>query len=219
MSRWSICDKGLKAMFSCIAYVKRNHIITGRSDVLLPNFLDCIEVFKVYDHCVTSITLQGFETISNDCVETGNSVVACTVLPETAVCRFAGFGAFTTPFFRPVNVLSSVQAAVAVTSRSGSIIGEPFQTTIQGLVSPVLWAPENTFAQCAFLKLGDCSCTMVANRDTGLQAIACILQACLEIQIIARVKMLVPSYGFCKPPAGPKRGAFRRLAGTGPDSR
>jgi len=191
-------------VFSNIAYVRHNHIDTGRSRPMFPS-IDCIEVLKVYDQCVTDVTLQGFKLTAAECTSTipDDAVVACSVDLNTAACFIVSSGAYTTPFFRPVNIMSTVQTSVTISSQQGLIICGPLTIALQGSAAAVLWMPEGTLAQCAILNMGNCSCAVVTNPDSGAQIIACSVHACEEMLVTAPVKLLVPSYGFCKLPACP----------------
>jgi hypothetical protein len=191
-------------VFSNISYVRNNHIDTGRLRPMFPS-IDCIEVLKVYDQCMTGVTLQGFELAATECTSTipDDAVVTCSVAPNTAACFIVSSGAYTTPFFRQVNSMSSVQVQVTISSQQGFISCGPLTIVLQGLASPVLWMPEGALAQCAILNMDNCSCAVVTNPDSGTQIIACSVQVCEEILVTAPVKLLVPSYGFCKLPACP----------------
>jgi hypothetical protein len=191
-------------VFSNIASVRNNHIDTSRLRPIFPS-INCIEALKVYDQCITDVTLQGFELAATECAGAipEDAVVACSVVPNTEACFIINAGTCTTPFFRQVNSMSSVQVQVTISSQQGFIICGPLTITLLGLVSPVLWVPSGTFAQGAILNMGNCSCTVVTNPDSGIQTIACSVYACEEILVTAPVRLLVPSYGFCRLPPCP----------------
>ncbi|MGB9904966.1 MAG: hypothetical protein ACPLQO_09945 [Desulfotomaculales bacterium] len=160
---------------------------------------DCIEVFKVYDQCVAEEILGSCVRAADFCAAPipADAVIACTVVPNSAVCFFTGFGDFNPPFFRPVRVLQRVQVSVTV-SVGGVVVCGPFTITLQTVTQALLWAPPGTFVQCQILAVGDCSCDLATDPVTGDQLICCRVKVCKDIQVKALVKLLVPSYGFCE---------------------
>ncbi|MDD2443536.1 MAG: hypothetical protein PHS52_03440 [Desulfotomaculaceae bacterium] len=175
---------------------------------------DCIEVFKVYDQCVTEDALTRCVCSNDVCDSTVARIVSCSVIPDSVQCAFIGFGPFNPPFFRAVRVLQSVDVEVTAARANGSTC--KFVTTLQDIVQAFMWAPEGTFVQCNILAVGDCNCEIVSPAPET-QLICCTVKICKDIQVKALVKLLVPSYGFCEfqpcqavaqpefpcPPAGP----------------
>ncbi|MEW6425464.1 MAG: hypothetical protein AB1523_12125 [Bacillota bacterium] len=156
---------------------------------------DCIEVFKVYDQCAAEELLGG-------CVPAPvpippGSTCTCSVVPGSAVCFFAGFGAFNPPYFRPVRVVNRVSVEGEVRDANGNLI-TTYTAALQALTQALMWAPPGTFVQCQILAAGDCTCEIVTDPVTGEQLICSQVKVCKEVQVKALVKLLVPSYGFCE---------------------
>jgi hypothetical protein len=189
-------------VFSSIARVRKNHIDTCRRIELFPA-VDCIEVFKIYDQCITDVVLQGFEAVTDGCAGAipENAVMDCSVVPGTESCLFTGFGSFTTQYFRTVHIINSVQVQAAIVSQQGRMICGPFMFMLRGVTSQVLRVPEGTLPQCSILNTGNCSCALATVPDTGARIIVCTVQISASIQTGDLVRLLVPSYGFYKPSA------------------
>jgi len=165
--------------------------------------IECIAVDKVYDSCFQRENLP--------------AVLAC-ILVDT--------GNFTRGQIIPCNLDAAIISCTAVERRplengfaeldllftiDNAFIQNPEnpQETLPLNVAPfiktvTLCCPEGTFIDCSESAIARCICT-VSNITTpesqpGLQVIVvCQIQLCLVIKCLARVQLLVPSYGFCVP--------------------
>jgi uncharacterized repeat protein (TIGR01451 family)/fimbrial isopeptide formation D2 family protein len=166
---------------------------------------DCILVNKVYDQCFSEDLVTSQIPVVSACPGVtipAGATVGCIPVPGSATCSFAGTVAVTpplTPFFEEVLVINSFDV-VAPVFAAGVTVCAP-TLTLTGAARAVMWAPPGTTVTCDILSFGDCSCTLLAG-PTGLPTVlVCTGKVCKEIQVTAPVKLLVPSYGFCK--AGP----------------
>jgi hypothetical protein len=163
---------------------------------------DCIEVFKIYDQCVR-------EDLAGTCVVITNTkcpgvhldtaeIRSCTADPATAQCKVLGFGAFNPPFFRSVFIQQSVDVRVTLADARGK--SATVTLTLQAFNEAYLWTPPGTLVQCTILGVGDCACEITARETDPTLTICCRVQLCQELQVKAKVKLLVPAYGFCEAP-------------------
>jgi hypothetical protein len=169
------------------------------------NAKDCILVNKVYDQCFTEELVSSRVPVSSTCpgisIPAG-ATVACSPVPGSATCTFAGTVAVTpplTPFFQEVQVINSFDVSTAIIV-GGVTVCSP-TLTLTGVAQADLWVPPGTTVNCDILAFGDCTCTLLAS-PTGLPVVlTCTGKICKEVQITAPVKLLVPTYGFCELPA------------------
>ncbi|MGD0621804.1 MAG: hypothetical protein ABSA82_04980 [Thermacetogeniaceae bacterium] len=182
-------------------------VIAGVTIPTCPSFTakDCILVNKVYDQCFTEELVTSQIPVSSACPGVtipAGAAVACSPIPGSATCTFAGTVAVTpplTPYFEEVLVINSFQVSAPILV-AGVTVCTP-TLTLAGAARADLWVPPGTNITCDILSFGDCTCTLLAS-PTGLPVVlACTGKICKEIQVTAPVKLLVPSYGFCEVPA------------------
>lgn len=155
----------------------------------------CIEVDKVYDFCFREVELQRefraplegggvFQNLRAECE------VFATTCEEVAPRKDVG-GGLRQVFLR-VTVLVNLRV---VDWRTGAVVFGPFVREFSFMEKDVLCAPPGTQIACHVT--GDCVCD-VERADCELK-FSCSFSLCKVIQSKARVKLLVPSFGFCTP--------------------
>ncbi len=176
-----------------------------------PTEIVCIDVCKVYDMCSQ---IEPILATFTKRVPQGATRVECEIVPTpTESCR---------PFFdknnnnnnnthvfstceevpnsrRPLEdglaaVTVLVNAVIRLTffNSQGTVIDEEFVNLEAVIKQVVLCAPEGTEIICHVVD-GSCSCVII-NCD-----VRCTINLCVIIQSEAKVKLMVPSYGFCTP--------------------
>ncbi len=161
---------------------------------------DCIEVFKIYDHCAGEDLLGKCLLACSMCTETlpADAVITCTVVEDSARCFHIGYGSFNPPFYRPILVHNQVNVQITIKDTEDNILCRPFTTKLEGIFQTQMWAPEGTLVQCSVVDVGVSSCEIANDPISGAQLICCQASICREIQVKALVRLLVPSYGFCE---------------------
>lgn len=157
-----------------------------------PTEIVCIEVRKVYDFC--------FQTESFDTV--------CTDLPEQCEWR-QGQAASAECFVKDVDcreiqrtpiadglanvtLVVRVKRIIKVFDNEGNLICR-FENTLNRVKTVTLCAPEGTKIDCEATSISCGPCFISDDQ------VCCALSLCLLIQSTAKVKLLVPSFGFCVP--------------------
>lgn len=168
-----------------------------------PARIECIMADKVYDSCFQRENLP--------------SVLACILVDTEAFtpgqvipCILENAGLSCTEVerrplengFAEIDLLFTIDNAIiqnpANPQESLPLHVAPFIKTV------TLCCPEGTTIDCSESTVTKCICTaasiMPAGCGSGFQAIiVCQVQLCLVIKCLARVQLLVPSYGFCVP--------------------
>ena len=140
-----------------------------------PTEIDCIWVDKVFGSCQTVLTLNATTTA---CLSPVSSVT-CGTPTCNAITTVPGPDSFST-----ITYLVSVP----VTFSCGLIIGDT--VTLTGTTSATLYNPPGTTPACLPFSVS-CTASLVGT-TTYLTAVVC-----LDLKTIARVQLLVPSYGYC----------------------
>lgn len=170
--------------------------------------IECINIDKVYDSCFqldehtrTIIVSDFFPTPDVGalvpCSLTPGEQISCEVINKTPVD--GGFFTVTLRIRVPVTLTNPEDP----TDQADRIF--TFVKTV------TLCCPEGTGVDCSESTLISCNCVVIAVAENGnnTQAapvtpiaavtVECDFQICLVIKCIARVQLLVPSYGFCAP--------------------
>ncbi|MEW6573548.1 MAG: hypothetical protein AB1374_07950 [Bacillota bacterium] len=150
----------------------------------------CIETFKVYDFCFQA------ERRENNCFNVGaleipqGATIRCKI--KDVQCEEISR---TTPDEQGrsnVTFAITVTAKVKVLDANGNVIFRDTKT-FGFTKTVVLCAPEGTQTVCSVANASCGPCILVGNQ------ICCTFDLCIIIQVVAVVKLLVPSFGFCVP--------------------
>lgn len=153
-----------------------------------PEEIVCISVDKVFDFCfqeeVVTRTLNvslPMSTGVTGILDTRNA--ACQVIGEPRT----GDGGLTN-----VTLRVTVPATVQIANQSPMTVNFVSFRTIQ------LNMPVGTSVDCDVT--GTCFCGLIdVNGDSFSEELYCQANLCVVVETTARVKLLVPSYGFCAP--------------------
>ncbi len=166
-----------------------------------PAEIACIGTKKVYDFCIQTITTQVCFAIPTEqeigraapitCEIFGNK---CTLrsrrqLPPVPGLNLAGFArlAFDVCF----------QLQIAIRLKNGFDVTVVTERCIKR--EAAIYAPVGTTVVCNVIQQTCDPCRFSRIVDNVPTEVCCDIALCLEIQPSARVKLLVPSYGFCIP--------------------
>jgi hypothetical protein len=164
--------------------------------------IECIVVDKVYDSCFQRESLPTVLACIFVDTEafTPGQVIPCNIENASISCteverRHLGKGVF------EIDILFTINNAIIKNPANPK---EKLPLRIAPFVKTVtLCRPEGTTLDCSESTITRCIC--VASSITpvcgsGFQVIVvCQIELCLVIKSIARVQLLVPSYGFCAP--------------------
>lgn len=160
-----------------------------------PDEIVCIAVDKVFDYCFDETTVTRCVPFEGQRLGTP---VTCVLRTHEVTCRIAGDPEYTDGGMANVNVVVTVPATIRV--------GEchEFAMTFPVFRSLQLCIPEGTHLGCEVS--GTCFCDLIdTNADERSDELCCVANLCVVLHTTARVRLLVPSYGFCAP--GPSRDA------------
>jgi len=168
---------------------------TSTTTIGQPTQVDCIVVDKVYDSCSQTITIA--QTLSMMPGPSGNggpppmmcTVSGCAIDLSSSTCQVGAVTASATTNYSDITFV--IGAQYTVTCTSGNTLTETAYTT----QTVTLYNPTGTTPSCAIVS-GACMCVNLPNGD-----ISCTITLCLLFQTTATVQLLVPTYGFCVPPA------------------
>ncbi len=172
-----------------------------------PTEIVCIETKKVYDFCVNTRTTQECFEIPNPapaphCPPTGKTIdravpptcgiatESCTLVTSTPVPGRFGF----------VRAVFDVcfRLDITLTFTDGTTC--TFTTDERCITKrAIIFAPPGTTIVCKVINRDCGPCRYSRIVDTIPTEVCCDIALCLEIQSRAKVKLLVPSYGFCIP--------------------
>lgn len=154
-----------------------------------PAEIVCVAVDKVYDFCFEEVSLSRSIPVSN--IPAGTQVRG-TLHPERAQTRVIGESVQGNDGLTTVNLAITLPATIQVGD-------QPPQTLhFVHLRSLQLYAPTGT--QIGAEATGTCFCHLVDADDDGeCEELCCVASLCLVVEVTARVKLLLPSYGYCTP--------------------
>jgi hypothetical protein len=157
-----------------------------------PTEIVCIEVHKVYDFCFQT------ETRDNICFEIPD---ACGTVPPgstasgtvtSVTCTATSIQPIPPDGFANVTLLITVTLSNTITSPGGQTLCT-FTGTFSFLKTVVLCAPQGVSISCEVPATAVGPCVIIGDD------VCCTVSLCLLIESVAKVKLLVPSYGFCVP--------------------
>lgn len=150
----------------------------------------CIETFKVYDFCFQA------ERRENNCFDLGTVTVPPGSTINCQICEVECEEIDRTPPNEQgrsnVTFAITVRANVTITDPAGTVIFNKTRT-FGFTKTVVLCAPEGTQTACTVVNFSCGPCVIVGDQ------VCCTFDLCIVIQVVAVVKLLVPSYGFCVP--------------------
>ncbi|HIE13016.1 MAG TPA: hypothetical protein EYP63_06285 [Desulfotomaculum sp.] len=150
----------------------------------------CIETFKVYDFCYQA------ERRENNCFDLCDvtvprgSTIECQI--KSVKCEEIARTAPDAQGRANVTFAITVDAKVTITDPDGNVIFTD-QKEFGFTKTVVLCAPEGTQTACSIVTYSCGPCMIV-----GEQA-CCTFDLCIIIQVVAVVKLLIPTFGFCVP--------------------
>ncbi|WP_258361164.1 hypothetical protein [Moorella sulfitireducens (nom. illeg.)] len=170
--------------------------------------IECISVDKVFDSCfqvedhTRSIKITDFFPTPDvgdvvPCSLTPGQQITCEAISKTAV----GGGFFTL----------ILRVTIPVTLTNPGDPDDKVDRIFTFLKTVTLCCPEGTDVDCSESTLISCNCVVTSVADDsgnnqvtpvtpiGEVTVECDFQICLVIKCIARVQLLVPSFGFCVP--------------------
>ncbi len=154
-----------------------------------PTGIDCITVDKVYDSCIQTVTMTQSLTDDVWCKECAVTSCAVDLTSSSTDCTVGSITAATTTDYS--NITFVIGAQYTVTCADGKSMTSTAYTT----ATVTLYNPMGTTPSCTIVS-GTCTCVNLPN-DT----ISCTITLCVLFQTTATVQILVPTYGFCTPPA------------------
>lgn len=159
-----------------------------------PTEIDCIAVDKVYDFCCQ---VEDFNTVCtpvpSTCTVPSGATVTCSA---TATCQLVGCTPVGNGFSNCAFAITVYATYQVIEPTTGLPIPTcTTSTTVSKLKTVQLYAPAGTTQQCEveFVTCGPCG--IIGSE------ICCDIMVCLCFESTARVKLLVPTYGFCTPAA------------------
>jgi len=150
----------------------------------------CIETLKVYDFCFQA------ERRENNCFPNltepppPGSTIECKIL-ETD-CVEIGRTPPDPQGRSNVTFAITVKARVIIKDPNGNIIFDKTKT-FGFTKTVVLCAPDGTETACTIVTATCGPCIIVGDQ------VCCTFDLCIIIQVVAVVKLLIPTYGFCVP--------------------
>lgn len=152
-----------------------------------PEEIVCIAVDKVFDFCFREEVTTRTVTLSVPIATN----VSCTLDTGAATCQIIGKPQYADGGLANVTLMITVPAAVEVGTQPMTVNFVSFKT-IQ------LNMPSGTNIDCSVS--GSCFCALVdLDGDGQSEEVFCQANLCVVLETTARVKLLVPSFGFCAP--------------------
>lgn len=160
--------------------------------------IDCIRVFKVFDFCLSEVQDQEFFPLAtcptNVAILTAQcslSAITCTVLAEVQV----------TPTTRDVTVQVTAVKTVTVINTTTGLPCFTFAGPVTITRTFVLCAPADPRVTCdCRVESSTIECTLTAGPPPlNIPGLVVIAKFCITVECGAEVKLLVQSFGFCKP--------------------
>lgn len=152
--------------------------------------LACIETFKVYDFCFQSERRENQCFDLRDCEVPVGSNIRCSIVGTT--CEEIERGKPNKDGKAHVTFFIGVQAKLRIRNPEGDLIFKDEQT-FGFSKTVVLCAPEGTETFCNIVNSSCGPCVVMCDQ------VSCIFDLCIVIHSAALVKLLVPSFGFCRP--------------------
>ncbi|CAB1127811.1 conserved protein of unknown function [Candidatus Hydrogenisulfobacillus filiaventi] len=158
------------------------------SGVPTPTEVDCIWVDKVFGSCQQDVTIN-----ATTLAVTLNCTSLTSVTCGTPTCTFLN----AVPGSNDINTLSwLVSVPIDYTCNSGAT----GSVTATAQVVASLYNPPGTTPECLPFSVS-CAATVVPSTISGvLGTIYATANVCLELKTVARVQLLVPTYGYCVEP-------------------
>ncbi|MDI3316149.1 MAG: hypothetical protein QJR14_00715 [Bacillota bacterium] len=158
-----------------------------------PTEVDCILVDKVYDFCSETDSRDATFTIPVTCLPPVPAGTTVTCAAGTPTCTLGTPAPIPTrPGFVNVSVVVTVPLTFTLVNPDGTTRCT-FSDSFTAAKTVTLYAPTGTTIDCEVTSAGCGPCTATATQ------IFCSVSYCLLIESTARVKLLVPTYGFCMP--------------------
>lgn len=154
--------------------------------------IDCIAVDKVYDYCFEADTIQPQICVTMACTGT---VTGATCAVSTVTCTWLMNSPSATTGYEVSTFLISGTIDFTLTCTGGTTTSS---ATFSMTKSILLCAPDGTTQSCEVLS-AVCTPPIVIPLGDGLYNICSTVGLCSTFESTARVKILVPSYGFCTP--------------------
>jgi hypothetical protein len=168
-----------------------------------PTGIECIVVDKVYDSCFQRENLP--PVLACVLVDTGDfmrgQIIPCNLDKAILSCTEVERRPLENGFAE-LDLLFNIDNAFIQNPENPE---ETLPLNVAPFIKTVtLCCPEGTFIDCSESTITRCICTVSSvttpASQPGLQVIiVCQIQLCLVIKCLARVQLLVPSYGFCVP--------------------
>ena len=157
-----------------------------------PTEIDCIMVDKIYASCTQTVPVTQVldcDDLPAGCLPPGtmSGSLPCTLDLTASMCTVGAVVASGTDSIN--NITYTISAVVNLTCPSGTV----FPVTLYTTTTVPLYNPSGTTPSCTVIS-GSCSAVILPNGDVSVQATLCLL-----LQTLARVQLLIPTYGFCAP--------------------
>ena len=162
-----------------------------------PTEIDCIEVTKVYDSCFQTEDFSNLcATIPYDdcCREIANeagTTATCAVTASSST--FVSSVPTGVDDFVNATFAVSITETITLTSATGRTCS--FTLPVSFVKTVTLCGPSGTTQVCTIAGTTCGPCAIIGDQ------VCCELVACLVLESVATVELLVPSFGFCVPSA------------------